>query len=70
MSSVRTVESRRTATSELARTNVSFPTEKYPDCLPEYGLLDFLLSTPYTQDVQHYIDIYGTIKPIDAYKGT
>ncbi|KAF2881014.1 hypothetical protein ILUMI_25162 [Ignelater luminosus] len=66
--SLSVMDSRSTVPNEPTRTNVSFLMEKYPDCLPEYGLLDFLLSTPYTQDLQHYIDIYGIIKPIDAYK--
>ncbi|KAB0796859.1 hypothetical protein PPYR_10920 [Photinus pyralis] len=37
------------------------------DCLPEFGLIEFLLSSPHTMSLDQYIDLYGVIPVEDAY---
>lgn len=50
-------------------TAVSYFETQYPDCLPEFGLLEFLLQTQHTININNYINTYGLVPSIDVYKG-
>lgn len=54
---------------EQSKHKASILLEKFPDCLPEYGLLEFLLTTQYTQDLYDYFTAYGDIPDHEAYRG-
>lgn len=36
--------------------------------LPELSVLELLLTTPYTQDLRRYVEIYGTVAYMEAYE--
>ncbi|KAK4876793.1 hypothetical protein RN001_009299 [Aquatica leii] len=54
---------------KLAQTQNSGGTEAVEvDCLPEYGLIEFLLSTKHTVDLYEFIQLYGVIPVRDGLK--
>lgn len=42
---------------------------KLVEYLPEYSLLDFLLNSPHTVDLQVYADNYDSVPYADTYRG-